>query len=419
MNDVQSLNLQEWVDQAHRESARLAQTPIQVRNGALKQLAIALQEQQDTLLEANTLDLETTRDLAITGLGLQWLKLTPERLSLVRQFIELLMGLPDPLQIRQGTVSPLVYSLDGSRILPQGVVCGLYEFLPEFPVLLAGLCFKTGNSLILKGNPETSHSHQRMTQMISTAIAKVGLNPDCFLSCPSDRSVSPKDLLGSPLPIDLVVPYGRPSFIQDMVRLSTGPTLRPVMGNGYLIWSPSGSSDLVRALLIDSHLGNPDAVNAIEKVILTPDQNVSLLNVLFSHLREKGFALKGDEILVESFPDLGLAEPEEWSCPYLNKTIAFKRVNSLAEGIQWMNRHSSGQANVLVSDTYREVQQFTMGATCATAFINASPRFSRLTSGPRGMIALGMQGRGSHCPGPIGIEHFLKRIQIVQGIGPI
>jgi glutamate-5-semialdehyde dehydrogenase len=417
MHDSPSLTLKDLVDQAHHASTNLAQTPVQARNLALKDLAIALQSQQDAILESNTLDLETTRDLAVTDLALKWLKLTPDRLTVVRQFIEQLVGSPDPLQVGSGTVSHSLYGLSGFRVMPLGVICGLYEFLPEFPVLLASLCLKTGNSLMVRGSAETSHTHRLFSDLIKAVLDKGALDPRCFYSFVSDRTVAPKDLVAQALSIDLVIPYGRPSFIQDIAQQKTAPILVPKIGNCYLFWSSTGSGDLVRNIIVDSHLGVPDAVNAVEKVIITPNTNFSLLNVVFNHLREKKFTLKGDEVLTAEFPDLALAEPQEWSTPYLNKTVAFKVVNSLAEGIQWMNLHGSGHADCIVTDSYRESQQFTLGTTSATAFINASPRFSRLVSGSDGTVALGMMGRGSFYQGAIGVETLVKRSHIIHGMG--
>jgi glutamate-5-semialdehyde dehydrogenase len=417
MHDLPSLTLKDLVEQARQASTHLAQTSVQARNLVLKDLAIALQSQQDAILEANTLDLETTRDLAVTELAQQWLKLTPDRLAVIRQFIEQLIGLPDPLQVRSGTVANSLYSLSGFRVMPLGVVCGLYEFLPEFPILLASLCLKTSNSLMVRGSAETSHTHGLFSELIKTVLSKGKLDRRCFFSFESDRTVTPKELVAQVLPIDLVIPYGRPSFIQDIVHQKAAPTLMPVMGNAYLFWASTGSSDLVRSIIVDSHLGAPDAVNAIEKVLITPNTNTSLLNIVFNHLREKKFTIKGDETLTAEFPDLALAEDREWSTPYLSKTVAFKMMNSVAEGIQWMNTHSSGQADCFVTESYRESQQFTVGTTSATAFINASPRFSRLVSGPYGTVALGMMGRNSFHQGAIGVETLLKRSHIIQGVG--
>jgi glutamate-5-semialdehyde dehydrogenase len=422
MNDFQSLKLERLPElenlasQAHQASVNLAQTPVQARNLALKELLSSLQAQQDAILEANTLDLETMRDLATAGFGAQWLKLTPERLSLVRQYLEALIGLPDPLQVRSGTVAQSLYSFGGYRAMPRGLICGLYECLPEFPVLIASLCIKTGNSLWLRGSAETNYTHQFLADLIDATLKKAKLNPHCFHSFSGDRALPTATFLGSSLPIDLIVPYGRTGFIETIQQQAKVPILMPAMGNCYLFWSSTGSSDFVRTIIMDSHIGMPDAVNAIEKVLITPNLNSSLLNVVFHHLREKGFILKGDEALTADFPELILAEPQEWSTPYFDKTVAFKVVDSLSDGIQWINRHSSGHADSLVTDAYRESQQFILTADSATTFINASPKFSRLSSGPNGMIALGMMGRGAAW-GAMSVETFLKGNRVVQGLG--
>jgi glutamate-5-semialdehyde dehydrogenase len=91
-------------------------------------------------------------------------------------------------------------------------------------------------------------------------------------------------------------------------------------------------------------------------------------------------------------------------------------VESLSDGIQWINRNSSGHADGLVTDAYRESQQFILTTDSATTFINASPRFSRLTSGPNGTTALGMMGRSTSW-GAISVETFLKGNRVVQGLG--
>ena len=402
---------------ARQASIGLSQTPVQIRNQVLRSLLSSLQAQRDEILEANTLDLEMLRDSAKAGFGAKWLKLTPERLSIVHQYLELLIGLSDPLNIRSGTVAQALYGFNNLRATPRGLICGIYEFLPEFPLFLFGLCIKSGNSLWIKGTAETSHTHQFFSNLIQTVLTKEKIDKRCFHGFVEEDPVTVEDITAC-VSVNLLVPYGRSSFVQAIVQQATSPSLNSAIGNCYLFWSPSGSSDFIKTIIVDSHVGMPDAVNAIEKVLITPNLNYSLLNVVFNHLREKGFILKGDEVLKQDFPDLELANPQDWSSPFLSKTVAFKVVESLNHGIQWMNQHSSGHADGIVTDAYRESQQFILGTDSATAFINASPKFSRLTSGYGGGATLGMMGRGAVW-GPIGIETFIKGNHIVQGLGTV
>jgi len=75
--------------------------------------------------------------------------------------------------------------------------------------------------------------------------------------------------------------------------------------------------------------------------------------------------------------ELKLAGDSEWNIAYLNKTVAFKLVDSLEAAIAWINQYSSGHADCIVTESYQESRHFALGVNSASTYINASPRFSR------------------------------------------
>jgi len=157
-------------------------------------------------------------------------------------------------------------------------------------------------------------------------------------------------------------------------------------------------------------------VNAIEKVLLTPNIKQSRLTLLWSSLKEKGFELRGDATLAAEFPELILATKEEWQQPYLQKIVAFRMVDDLADALGWINRHSSHHADCLVTDSYQDSQQFIQGVRSAQVFINTSPQFLRQSSGPGGSLALGLSSANSVAPGVISLDTLLTTKQIVQTV---
>jgi glutamate-5-semialdehyde dehydrogenase len=186
------------------------------------------------------------------------------------------------------------------------------------------------------------------------------------------------------------------------------------MGNCYLYWSSSGSVDMVRSILLDSHQSEPDPVNAIEKVLVHSGLNASSLTMLWNSLREKGFELRGDPTLAAEFPDLKQVEPDEWQQPYLSKTIAFKVVDNLEAAIAWINTHSSGHADCLVTESYRESRVFALEVNSALTFINASPRFSRNVDKNGGYVFLGMSNQKGYRRGLIDLEALTTTKNIIQ-----
>jgi glutamate-5-semialdehyde dehydrogenase len=273
---------------------------------------------------------------------------------------------------------------------------------------------KTANSLILLGGSEANYSNQVIAHALQSAIEEQGMPIGCLEAFPAEQEASIQDLVTQDQYISLIIPYGRPHLVQQVVNQSTVPVLRSAMGNCYLYWSATANVEMARWMILDSHQSKPDPVNAIEKVLIDPNQKGSSLVRLWNNLREEGFELKGDELLVQQFPELTLAEPSEWSQPYLNKTIAFKGVNSLEEAIAWMNEYSSGHSNCLATESYSESRQFALDVNSALTFINASPRFSRHHN--RGdAIFLGMSNQVGYRRGLIGLESLTTVKYIVQG----
>jgi glutamate-5-semialdehyde dehydrogenase len=401
---------------AHQAALKLGTTKGADRSRAVLAMAQAITRSFDDILEANTLDLEASREMAVPDLILDWLKLTPKRLEMAVDILQRLGELSDPLRrVRHGD-----YQLDDSQtytqLMPLGVIAFIYEAFPELGAIAAGLCIKTGNSLILKGSTEASHSNAAIANALLSAVTEVGLPAGCLQLITEEHGTSIRDIVTQDQCLNLVIPYGRSSLIQQVVRHSTSPVLKSAIGNCYLYWSPNGSLEMVRWLIIDSHQSEPDPVNAIEKVLIHRQALPSSLTTLWNSLKEKGFEIKGDAELVEAFPQLQLAKDGEWQSAYLTKTVAFKLIDSLEAAITWINRYSSGHADCIVTESYQESRQFALGVNSASSYINASPRFSRNPS--RGeSVFLGMSNQKGHRRGLISLESLTTVKHIVQGNG--
>ena len=173
--------------------------------------------------------------------------------------------------------------------------------------------------------------------------------------------------------------------------------------------------ELARQVIIDSHGSIPDPVNAIEKVLISPHQNSSTLSRLFKSLQEKGFKLRGDTRLAADFPEhLTIATDNDWQRPYLEKTVAFRLVDTLTDAIAWINKYSSGHADCIVTESYRESRQFAMESDSALVYINSSPRFDRNPKQGESVF-LGISNQKGQRRGLINLETFTTLKQVVQG----
>jgi glutamate-5-semialdehyde dehydrogenase len=390
-------------------------------SAAILQMANKLNECMDDILQANTLDLEISREMAVPNLILEWLKLTPQRLKATVEILEALAELPDPFQKVINSPYQVTYCQNYSQLMPLGTIAFVYEALPELAIIATGLAIKTGNTIILRGSTEASNTNSIIAQALQVALEEVNFPAHCLQFLPSEQGYSIEDLVTQDQYISLIIPYGRPSLIKQVTQIATAPVLKSAMGNCYLYWSLCSDFDLVRNVIDDSYNTIPDTVNAIEKVLISSQQKPNSIIRLFNHLQEQKFTLLGDENLVSEFEEyltLIPSDSPQWSEPFLNKTIAFRLVENLDEAIGLINQYSSGHANCLITDSYQEGRIFAMEIDSALVYINSSPRFYRYLPGSNSVF-LGISNQKGHRRGLISVETFTTVKQIVVGDGEI
>jgi glutamate-5-semialdehyde dehydrogenase len=408
-----SPSLTSVLHQSVRSARQLAATSNQQRERAVGSMATAMRAAFQDILEANTLDLEASREIGISDVLLDWLKLTPERLT---RYIDLLARLGELAPIH-GNVDLSSQATDRhsySQVKPLGTVAFVYEALPELGAIAAGMSLKTGNSIILRGGAEAQHSNQAIATALKTGLERVDLPPNAVQLIDSTPSLL-YALVTQTQQVNLVIPYGRPSLLHQVTQQATVPILPAAIGNCYLYWGANGDLELVRHAICDSHVGEPDAVNAIEKVLIDTDRQSASLMLLWKSLKDKGFQLRGDRELVNTYGEhLQLAQDGEWHQPYLRKTIAFKSVQGVDEAIAIIDRSSSGHADCIITDSYLETQRFVAGVNSAYVYINTSPRFYRHQRGSD-RIWLGMSNYHGSQRGAIGLAALMATQQVMMG----
>ncbi len=395
-------------------SARqLALTTTKQRERAIDSMAAALRKAFHDILEANTLDLEASRELGISDLLLDWLKFTPERLQ---RHIDLLFRLSEisPAYSGHDFSSQINDRHSYSQVKPLGTVAFIYEALPELGIIAAGMSLKTGNSIILRGGIETQHTNQAIAIALRMGLEQADFPPNAIQLIEATPNLL-YELVTHTQHVNLVIPYGRPSLIHQVTQQATVSVLPAAIGNCYLYWGANGDLDLVRQGICDSHVGEPDAVNAIEKVLVHRDRPTASLTSLWKSLKEKGFQLRGDRELVDNYGEyLELVQEGEWHCPYLRKIVAFKLIGSVEEAILTIDRYSSGHADCIVTDSYLETQKFVAGVNSANVYINTSPRFYRYQRGGD-RIWLGMSNDHGCQHGGIGLAALMATQQVMMG----
>ncbi|MGB3298945.1 MAG: aldehyde dehydrogenase family protein [Phormidesmis sp.] len=347
------------------------------RSKALQAMGQAIAQHQDDILEANTLDLEISRDMAVPDLVVDWLKLTPERVQTAASIFQrlALVGATLPSTNTEGGTS-------SHHTRPIGIVGFIYEAFPDLGAIAAALCIRTGNALVLKGGSEASRTNQIIASILQRTLEEVGLPPELIFPIESP-DISRLDIAQCPS-LDLIIPHGRPSLVEQIVKQAIVPVIPSRMGNCYLYWSASGSLEQVYQMIAQSHTGTPDAVNRIEKVLVHEAHSENAVNRLWNRLQENGFMIRANEVMLSwrmpSTPiddKLAATSDEEWSTAYLKRTVAFRQVKDNSTAIRWINAYSSGHADSIATADYSVSRKFISRCHSAAIYINASPQFVR------------------------------------------
>ncbi len=399
--------------QMQQAGHQLATASSEQRDRGISALATALSKGFDDILDANTLDLEAGREMAVPEVVLGWLKLTPERLENTIEILKQLSGAPDPLLAWESAPSLLA---EGSgrafrRAVPLGTVAFIYEAFADLAVIAAAMSLKTGNSIVLRGGSETSHTNQVLEQLCQEAAASADLPAAAIDFLSDERAGTLQELVASKSTVALAIVHGRNALVQQVKHYASVPVMPLAMGNCALYWAPSGTCERVSEAIASSHQHAPDAVNAIEKVLVHTSVSPTDLNRVFASLQEAGFSLRGDAALTARHTNwLAAAAPQEWGCPYLDGTIAFRTVDSAAEAVTWIRERAGSHAAAIVSHSYTESRQFAAASSSTLTYINCSPRFERFRPRHKA-VYLGI----SPYYGPVDCVALTRLCQTIEG----
>jgi len=403
------------IRQLRQATQTLVASEANTQSRVLEAMADSLEAAQDDILEANTLDLEASLEMAVPELVVDWLKLTPERLNTVVKILRRLASLGDARVLFPQPVGRLSKKVSGySQVVPLGTIGFVYEAFPELSAIMAGLCIRSGNGLVLKGGNEASQTNQAILEALRSGLENQDLPKEAILSITSEQGDAARSWLLQAEGVDLIIPYGRPGLVQQVVRQATVPVLPTAMGNCYLYWSATGLVETAAHMVLDSHRGEPDPTNAIEKVLIHQDCGVPAIFQFCHTLWEQGFELLGDTTLLEDVPDLKPVGPEDWNNPFLSKRVVLRRVDGMTSAANLINRHSSGHADCLATESYSESGLFTRLVNSAVLYVNTSSRFSRNPT-QASAIAIGMTNQRGRCSGFIGLNALLTTQHVLQG----
>lgn len=413
-----TFSIQQMAADAKQASVALAALDSKTKDKVLLTLAEFLRAQQDTILEANKLDMAYGEEADLSPAMMDRLLLTPARIDAIAQAVEYMVTLADPVGlITKSDVRPNGLRVSKQRI-PLGVIAMIYESRPNVTIDAAALCFKAGNAVVLRGGKEALNTNKALAKVLHLALAQFDIPEAAVSLVPGpDREIM-AELLTLSESIDLVIPRGGEGLINYVSQNSQIPVIQHFKGVCHLY--VDAFADLTKALNIleNGKTQRPGVCNALETLLVHRDVAQNFLPKVAHLFEAKNVKVHACESSIEYFSNADAATYLDYDKEYLDLEIAVRVVDSFDEGVAHIHKFSSGHTEVIVTQDISIANEFVRLVNSAVVMINASSRFS--DGGELGLGAeIGISTSKLHAYGPMGLESLTTEKFVVTGDGQI
>jgi len=400
---------------AKSASIGLAAVKSDVKNGALAEIAQALQKTSSQIASANTEDLTAAEKNNLAAPLLKRLKFDDNKIREVRAGINSLIKLDDPVG-KTIAATELDSGLELYRVsCPIGVIGVVFESRPDALVQISTLCLKSGNAVLLKGGSEASNTNRLLADVISQASVKAGI-PNGWIQLLETRQ-DVAEMLALDEYIDLVIPRGSNEFVRYIMDNTNIPVLGHADGICHVYIDGDADLDMAVNITVDSKCQYVAVCNAAETLLVDADIAQAYLPKVKAALEQKNVELRGCP-KTAAIIDVKPAAEGDWSTEYLDYILSIRVVAGLDEAIEHINRYGSGHTDAIVTNSKDRAAKFMELVDSANVFWNCSTRFA---DGFRyGLGAeVGISTNKIHARGPVGLEGLVIYKWKLIGTGQI
>ena len=388
------------------------------KNRGLLSVADELISQQESILAENGKDLEAAREKGIKQSLIDRLALSEKRIADMAEGLRQIAGLDDPI----GEVLYMKTRPNGLRIgkkrVPLGVVGIIYESRPNVTADAFGLCFKTGNAVILRGGSDAIHSNQAIVRAIKTGLRKERLCQDLVVLVENTSREVVNDMMKMHGGIDVLIPRGGAGLIANVVENSTVPVIETGTGNCHVYVDESADIRMAADIIENAKTQRMGVCNACESLVIHSGIAEEALPPIVQKLKNHDVEIRGDERAQSICKEIVPATEEDWGTEYLDAIISVKIVDSIDEAIAHINKYNTGHSESIITKDYDNALKFQDEIDAAAVYVNASTRFTDGFEFGFG-AEIGISTQKLHARGPMGLEALTTTKYIIFGNGQI
>ena len=388
------------------------------KNKALLQIASALVAGESYILSENAKDIEKGEKNGMHPGMIDRLRLSSDRIKAMAEGLEQVAKLPDPIhEVLSTTTRPNGLVIKKVRV-PLGVIGIIYESRPNVTADAFGLCFKSGNAVILKGGSDAIHSNIAVTKVIRDALESENLDANAIQLIEDTNRETTQKFMRLDQYVDVLIPRGSAGLIRAVVQNSTIPVIETGSGNCHIYVDKDADFNKAIPIIINAKTQRIGVCNACESLVVHKDIEKEFLPLLEKALKEKQVEIRADKDAGQFIKDYTLATEEDFATEYLDYIISVKTVSSVEEAIEHINAHNTKHSEAIITENKEAAEKFKVGVDAACVYVNASTRFTDGFEFGFG-AEIGISTQKLHARGPMGLNELTSYQYQIEGDGQI
>lgn len=401
---------------AKQAAAGMNRLSTQQKNEALLAMADALVTRTPVIVEANRLDLYKGRTAGTSEAMLDRLALSPERIQGIAEGLRQIAKLPDPVgELLEQFERPNGLHIEKRRV-PIGVIGMIYESRPNVTVDAAGLCLKTGNAVVLRGGSAALESNKAIIAVMKEAVAGSPVPQDAIQLIEDSDRASVNEMLKLNGLLDVIIPRGGASLIQNVVQNATVPVIETGAGICHTYVDASAKLDMAEAITFNAKMQRPSVCNAMETLLVHEAFAAESLGKLLRPFLEAHAEVKGCSRTLALMPELKPATETDFATEYNDYVMNVRIVSHLDEALAHIDAYGTRHSECIVTENQENADRFLQEVDAAAVYHNASTRFTDGFEFGYG-AEIGISTQKLHARGPMGLPALTSTKFRIYGNG--
>ena len=348
------------------------------KNKVLKDYCNLINKNKKYIINENKKDIKNAYKKKLKDNLIKRLILNDKKILSIIQSIKSITKLKDPTNIileKWKRPSGLKISKVSISI---GVIGVIYESRPNVTTDVAALCFKSGNSVILKGGSEAFYSNLVLSKLFRKSLKKNKIDEN-FVQFIDIKKRGVVDFLLTKMSkfIDVIIPRGGKSLVKKVQHLSTVPIIGHLEGVCHSYVDKDANPKIAERVVYNAKLRNTAICGATETILLHEKIIKKLGNSILKNLEKSGCKIIGDDKIRKFYKGkVKKATNKDWSKEYLSSIVSVKSVKNINEAIDHINRYGTMHTDSIITQNNRTAKKFLKEVKSSIAMHNTSTQFA-------------------------------------------